>query len=401
MDALADGFIVRVRDDNGRSVWDALVHDNGMCVQVLDHMARNMSARYPRLQGAYTEAVYPVTAGSVDVGSVAIGYYGPFFINDQELAFITTLNRLLIAAGAVSLILAAGIGLLMARRISLPVARAVAATRHIAEGGGLEAIPERTGIRELDAMAAAVNHLSRTLSEQEALRRRLSADMAHEIRTPLAALQSHVEALMDGVWKPEPARLVALHEEILRANRLVADMEKLARVEGDLAGIARRPTPLMPLLASITTSQEPRFREKGVELAFRPAGTIEITAEVDADRLTQAISNLLSNAREFTPPGGRVEVGLDATARVALITVADTGIGIESHHLPRIFERFYRVDPSRSRATGGAGIGLSIARAIVQAHGGAITVASEPGRGSRFVISIPLSSQGLHNSGVL
>jgi two-component system sensor histidine kinase BaeS len=390
MSALEEGFIIRVEDRSGRVVWDATLHNNGLCVQMLDHMARNMSARYPGFHGAYTETSFPVRADFADVGTVSIGYYGPFFLNDQELAFITSLNRLLLAVGVLSLVLAAGIGLFMARGITRPVRQAVAATRRIADGNSYEPLRESTGVRELDSMAAAVNHLSRTLEDQESLRRRLSADMAHEIRTPLATLQSHVEALIDGVWQPDAGRLAALHEEILRVNRLVSDMEKLSRLEGEPGTLALRPTGLSQLVGAQVGNLEPRFREKGVGLSCPAPVDPDIEVMVDPDRLSQAVINLLSNALEFTPAGGNVDVRVSRDARGASLEVSDTGIGIGAADLPRIFERFYRVDPSRNRSTGGAGIGLAIARAIVQTHGGSITATSEPGKGSRFVITLPL-----------
>jgi signal transduction histidine kinase len=212
--------------------------------------------------------------------------------------------------------------------------------------------------------------------------------MAHELRTPLASLQSHLEALIDGVWQPDPARLSGLHEEILRINRMVADLEKLAHVEENAAGLERRSTDICSLVEGIVRNVEPQFREKGVTLRSSAASP-SVVRVVDPDKLSQAVINLLSNALKYTPPGGTVAVRVDDGSSGIRISVADTGVGIAAEDLPRVFERFYRADNSRSRATGGAGIGLSIARAIVEAHGGTINAASEPGRGSEFVISLP------------
>jgi signal transduction histidine kinase len=393
MSALEQGLIVKLVDTAGRTVWDATVHNNGLCVQMISHMAQNMASRYPNFRGTYTEVLYPVRTDFALAGSVTVGYYGPFFLNDQELAFINSLNSLLLAVGAAALILATGVGLFMARRISVPLARVVSATQRIAEGAVYEPIGVKSGVRELDRIASAVNELSRSLAEQEALRRRLTADMAHELRTPLAALQSHVEALIDGVWEPEPARLGALHEEILRINRLVSDMEKLARLEGDLGALRRQPTDLAALCAAVVSNHEPAFREKGVTLRLRlETESGAVVMAVDPDRLSQAVINLLSNALKFTPSGGEVTVSVSRDRESARIAVTDTGTGIGAEHLPRIFERFYRVDSSRTRATGGSGIGLSIARAIVEAHGGTLSASSEPGRGSEFLMFLPATA---------
>jgi two-component system, OmpR family, sensor histidine kinase BaeS len=391
MAALEQGMIVRVADGSGTSVWDAMTHNNGLCVEILTHVARNMATRYPNWQGEYTESPFPVRADFRDVGVVTIGYYGPFFLNDEDLTFITSLNRLLLWAALGSLALAAGLGVLMARQISVPLARVVLATKQIASGHREVRIDGRTRVRELDGIAGAVNDLSRALGEQEALRKRLTADMAHELRTPLATLQSHLEALVDGVWQPDQGRLEALHEEILRVNRLVADMENLARYEGDALSLARCDTDLPALVQRIARNHEPQYAAKGVALRFSSSvsGGGEAPLSVDPDKLSQAVINLLSNALEFTPAGGAVDVCAHAGAAGVEIRVADTGVGIGPEDLPRIFERLYRADTSRSRTTGGTGIGLSIARAVVEAHRGSIGATSEPGKGSVFTITLP------------
>jgi signal transduction histidine kinase len=402
MSALEQGLIVKVSGPSGRTVWDATVHNNGMCVAILSHMAANMASRYPRWHGSYTENVYPVRASFRSVGSVTIGYYGPFYLSDQDLTFINSLNRLLLWITLAALAIALGIGLFMARRISVPLARVAAATQKIAAGDRGVLIARRSNVREIDGITTAVNDLSLALKEQEALRRRLTADMAHELRTPLATLQSHLEALIDGVWEPDQGRLAGLHEEILRINRMVSDLENLARFEGDAASLRRSRTDIRGLVAGIVRNHEPQFRGKGVSLCLEtpwgaPACGPEIAdtpssadaALIDSDKISQAVINLLSNALKFTPQGGTVSVRVSDGTEGVRIDVADTGIGISAEDLPRVFERFYRADSSRSRATGGAGIGLSIAKAIVEAHGGSIRARSEPGKGSEFSIILP------------
>lgn len=393
MSALEQGMIVKVSDRDGRTVWDATVHNNGLCVQMITHMAQNMASRYPNWRGSYTENVYPVRSSFASVGVVTIGYYGPFFLNDQELAFINSLNLLLLWVTLAAMALAVLAGSFSARRITVPLARVARATQRIAQGQRNVVIGEKTRVPELDGIASSVNDLSRALGDQEALRRRLTADMAHELRTPLATLQSHLEALIDGVWQPDQARLAGLHEEILRINRLVSDMEKLAHFEGDAGGLNRSATDIGALVAGIVRNHEPQFHEKGVALRFAPVtgnarGGGQPVA-VDPDKLSQAVINLLSNALKYTPTGGAVDVRVNARPTGTEIRVADTGIGIGRQEIPRVFERFYRADDSRSRATGGAGIGLSIAKAIVEAHGGTISAASQPGRGSEFTITLP------------
>jgi signal transduction histidine kinase len=398
MSALEQGMILKVADLEGRTVWDATVHNNGLCVQMITHMAQNMASRYPNWRGSYTENVYPVRSSFANVGVATIGYYGPFFLNDQELAFINSLNILLLWVTLASLALAVLIGFISARRITVPLARVTHATQRIAQGQRDVVIGEKTRVRELDEIASSVNELSRALRDQEALRHRLTTDMAHELRTPLATLQSHLEALIDGVWQPDPARLAGLHEEILRINRLVSALEQLAHFEGDDGGLKRSVTDIGALVAGIVRNHEPQFHEKGVALKLAPATGDSHGAEpwlaVDPDKLSQAVINLLSNALKYTAAGGTVDVSVDARPSGTRIRVADTGIGIDPQDLPRVFERFYRADNSRSRSTGGTGIGLSISKAIVEAHGGSLRATSTPGRGSEFLLTLPPAPAG-------
>jgi signal transduction histidine kinase len=395
MNALDQGMIVRVVDPSGRTIWDAAEHNNGLCRQMIVHMAANMESRYPNWKGAYTEQSYAVRSGAAQVGTAWIGYYGPFFLNDEDLAFINALNRLLLWAALATLAPAVGIGLLMARGIGAPLARVVAATQRIA-GGSLDVrLPSVTRIKEIDRIASAVNELSSSLRAQETLRKRLTADMAHELRTPLSTLQSHIEAMIDGVWKPDTDRLGALHGEILRINRMVADMENLARYESGSLVLEKKDADLSALISRIVENHRPQFHSKGVELAFNRADTggpvpaAPVMAKIDVDRISQVVINLLANALKFTPAGGSVEARVTAGSGSAEIAVSDTGCGIPAADLPLVFERLYRADSSRSRSTGGSGIGLAIAKAIVEAHGGRIWVESTPGRGSRFMVELP------------
>ncbi len=388
MAALEQGMIIKLSTPDGSVVWDATVHNSGLCVQMLDHLAENMASRYPNWRGSYTETLYPVRSSFRDVAILAIGNYGPFSFSDQELSFINSLNLLLLWVTLAALVLAGSLGLVMARRITVPLERIALSTRRIAAGHRDVQITGTTKVRELDEIARTVNDLSRSLGEQESLRRRLTTDMAHELRTPLATLQSHLEALIDGVWEADPARLAGLHGEILRINRMVADMENLARYESDALVLTRTGVDLVGLSLAIVSNHQPQFRMRGIDLAFA-SELEEARVSADADKLSQAVINLLSNALKFTPSGGSVKVRVGGSGSDVHLSVSDTGIGIAAKDLPFVFERFYRADSSRARATGGSGIGLAITRAIVEAHGGTITATSEPGKGSEFVIDLP------------
>jgi two-component system sensor histidine kinase BaeS len=367
--ALETGLIMRVKDISGDVIWDANEHNNGMCQRIIQQMALNVSERYPRVKGTYTELPYDLYSGSKKVGVVEIGSYSPYYLTDHDISFINALNTLLLGAGAVSLVLAVIVGLNMARRLSAPITKVIDSAQAIEKGNYTSRVINESNTSELTQLSTTINNLAQTLENQENLRKRLTSDVAHELRTPLATLQSHMEAMIDGIWKRDKERLISCHDEIVRINNLVGDLEKLARYEGENLILNKITFDVTELIASLVKNFEKDFLDKGIE--------------------SQVLVNLLSNALKFTPEGGMVKICTEEDEYTTQISVEDNGFGIPKEDLPYIFERFYRADKSRNRLTGGSGIGLAIARSIVEAHKGTITAHSIEGRGSKFVISLP------------
>ena len=386
INALKQGMIIKVVDSSEKVIWDARNHDNAQCEQILAHMERNMSSRYPNWEGSYEENIFPVTDKLSEVGRVIIGYYGPYYYNDSDLEFINTINRLLVLVGVFSLLISFLLGSLLARRISMPISRVISTARMISKGYFDDRVNEPSDTKEIAQLTETINNLAETLENQEALRKRLTADVAHELRTPLATLQSHMEAMIDGIWNPDAEKLKSCHEEILRLNRLVGDLEKLAKYESENLLLTKTSFDISELIRHIIQNYERDFTNKGINIEFIGEKDI-ITA--DKDKISQAIINLLSNALKYTPDGGLVQIFVKGTDEVTEIIVRDTGEGISPEDLPHIFERFYRADKSRNRLTGGAGIGLTITKAIIDAHKGKIQVNSEINEGTEFIISLP------------
>ncbi|MCM8900292.1 HAMP domain-containing protein [Caldicoprobacter algeriensis] len=386
INALEQGMIIKVVDSGGKVIWDAMTHNNGLCQQMLEHMARNMASRYPNWEGGYVEDKYPVTYNLSEVGRVEIGYYGPYYFNDNDLAFINTLNRLFVGVGIISLFLSLFIAAFMSKRLSTPISRVIEAAHKISKGYYQDRITEKSSIKEISQLTKTINDLAETLEKQEMLRKRLTADVAHELRTPLATLQSHMEAMIDGVWEPDIDRLKSCHEEIVRISRLVGDLEKLAKYESENLILNKTRFDVSELIRHIIKNFEMDFINKRLDIRFY--GQREIVF-ADKDKITQVIINLLSNAVKYTPEGGRVEVRVEDSGDVINIIVKDTGEGISPEDLPYIFERFYRADKSRNRLTGGAGIGLTIAKAIIEAHKGTIRANSRINEGTEFIVSLP------------
>jgi len=379
--ALEQGQIIKVIDLNGKPIWDATAHNGGMCNEMLQHMADNMSSKYQSFNGKYTVNSYQINNG----GTVEIGFYGPFYYSDTDLNFINTLNMALLWVAIFATIISFLLGHIFAKMLSTPISRVINTAKLIEQGNYSVKGYEKTSTKEINDLENTINNLSITLQKQDALRKRLTADVAHELRTPLATLQSHIEAMIDGIWQPTTERLKSCHEEIIRIEKMVGDLQLLTKYENEIKDTEKADFELNELIRNVIMNFESQFKNKGVEIHSQGTATIR----ADKDKISQVIINLLSNALKYTDYGGRVDVIIEDSETSTNIKVKDNGCGISEEDLPHIFERLYRADKSRNRLAGEAGIGLSIARAIVEAHNGTINVKSMQGVGTEFIISLP------------
>lgn len=341
-------------------------------------------------QSGETVAI-PIMAGLERVGDVYITPIGDFYgVPSEDLRFRRSINSLLLLGGMLAVIASLFISYIISTRMTSPLTTMTAAAKKIEAGEFSHRVIVKSR-DEIGDLAAAFNHLAATLERQEKLRRDLTADIAHELRTPLASIRSHIEAYLDGVMQPSEKNIKSIHEEILRLTRLVADLGEIATLESGKVNIVKSKLDLNEIADKVVTNVLPLFDEKEVDLDLRMADK-PLTVKGDSDKISQVLYNLLHNALKYTPAGGRAQVRLEKNGKKAMIFIKDTGIGIDLVEHPSIFERFYRVDKSRNRATGGAGIGLTVVKELVEAHNGNIVVASEPGKGTEFKIAIPLSA---------
>ncbi|MBU4480518.1 HAMP domain-containing protein, partial [Patescibacteria group bacterium] len=279
---------------------------------------------------------------------------------------------------------------LLSRRILAPVEALTSAVRRMTKGDLSQKVEVRTR-DEIGELAQAFNTMADGLAHLEQLRRNMVADVAHELRTPLSNVRGYLEALRDGVMEATPATMDLLHSEAMLLSHLVDDLQELALAEAGQLSLNHQVVDLGQIAARAIEAVQPQAQAKGITLRLDVLEDLPLV-RIDPQRMDQVLGNLLSNALTHTPSGGEITVTSTAKGTAVEISVSDTGEGIPPEHLPHVFERFYRVDKSRSRAVGGTGLGLAIAQQLVEAHGGHISLESEPGQGTRFTFTVPIAA---------
>ena len=337
--------------------------------------------------------VVPMVIRRHRVGFISVAPLNVSGEPNTEQQFRQSLNRSLIVGGMVATVIALLLSYVVSTRMTRPLVSMTGAAKRL-EGGDLSERVEVESEDEIGQLGEAFNHLAETLERQERMRKNLTADVAHELRTPLAVIRSHIEAYMDKVIEPDPENLQSIHEEIMRLGRLVNDLSELAKAESGRLELDRVDVDLGEVAERVVTGLTPFASEKGIAIGLEAEpGTLGC---FDQDKLRQVVVNLIGNAIKFTPEGGRVDVKVFDRGPDVVVVVKDTGSGITPDDRAHIFERFYRVDKSRSRATGGSGIGLTIADELIKLHDGHIEVESAPGEGSTFTVILPRNTKRNH-----
>lgn len=276
---------------------------------------------------------------------------------------------------------------LIARSLTKHLKHVYNQTHEIGLGNRDVVIPLK-GPEEVRRLALTLNEMTHELKKQEDWRHHLMEDITHELRTPLTSLLTQIEAVVDGVFEADQERMEDIYEELVRLSRLVDDLEQLSEAESARFTLNPKRTDMVQLVKRVYTIYFPVARGKNIKLLFE-AANVPCYAEVDRDKVVQVVSNLVMNAIKYTPDGGKVRLSVDWNYDETIIYCEDNGLGISPTDLPYIFNRLYRADKSRSRFSGGVGLGLSIAKALVDAHDGTISATSVPGEGSRFTVILP------------
>ena len=333
-----------------------------------------------------------VTVGSVLVGTRARGDLRPMLPIGSEVLppdvepplarFAQTVGRSLVLAGLFAGAAGIILVLLLSRRMLRSVRSLTTAARTLG-GGDLSTRAEVRGNDEIAELGHTFNAMADALEDSERQRRTMVSDVAHELRTPLANIQGHIEAMQDGLMQPDPKNLDTVHQQTLHLNHLISDLRLLAQTEARELPLSLEPTSIAEIVNEVSESFRPRAETASIRLSAEIDDGLP-TLMLDRLRIRQVLGNLVDNALRHTPPDGTVTLSAQPRGDRVRIAVSDTGPGIPPDSLPHVFDRLYRVDSSRDRTSGGSGLGLTIARQLVEAHGGAIWAESNPGQGSRF-----------------
>jgi two-component system sensor histidine kinase BaeS len=365
-----------------------LASGTGADAQIRTNDGTVVSSRMFGKDSNQPEYVSPIVVGGKTEGTAIVRFTGSGLGSADHTLRIALLRAIGSAAGLAALVALVS-GVAVARRLARPVTRLTAVTRARESGERAARVGEVRGPGEVRELAAAFDEMADTLDRHEQLRRDLVADVAHELRTPIAILQAGHEALLDGLAEPSPEQLASLRDEVLRLARMVGDLQALAAAEAATLHLHGRPCDLADIAAVAADSLAGRFTAAGISLEqdLRPA-----TIRADPHWLHQVVTNLLTNALKYSPAEGIVTISTSQAGRAAELRVTDHGMGIPAEDLPRIFDRFWRGQQA-SAHTSGSGIGLAVAAELTAAHGGSLTATSQPGEGTQMTLALPMADR--------
>lgn len=385
--AISKGIFVEVYDQDKNLVWGAMQSNRNRCHEVMGSIRNNMNNMHNNWDGDYTVELHELYDGSQKpIGIASVGSYGSLYYMDNDVDFLNEINKIIAILGIVMTIITIMIAILIANKISRPIEVVSNMANEMGKGGYKQKLEYESNISEIDKLISSINELAYKLDEQENLRKRLTTDVAHELRTPLTNIQTHIEAMIDGIWEPSNERLNSVNEEVIRLTHLVIELKNLAKFDSEKSKLELSEVDIPGIIKNTIYNNQGSALEKNINIT---SDIEDITTYLDKEKITQVVLNLLSNAIRYTNEYGNINIRAYRDNNDIKIHIKDDGIGIPNDKMNYIFERFYRIDESRSKDTGGIGVGLTIVKSIVNLHGGSIYVNSVEGKGSEFVVVIP------------
>lgn len=387
--ALQNGYIVSINTNGHESSWDIRTHKNEECHHVLQQIEYNMNNKYPDFEGGYEEKSFDLVQKEKVIGNIQIGYYGPYSLNEEEIYLMDRLSQIMLILLVIAILIAGIVGVWLSERITKPITKVINATKQIAEGDYGIQIKEDENSKETAELQQAVNTMSKALYEERNMKKQMSADIAHELRTPLSNLQGQLEAMLDGIWLPTEEKLNSCYEEVLRLTSMVNQLRELYTLENIESKLSYTEFELKEMCELLFQEFEPKLVKKNIPLKLDIES--EIMLKADYVRMKQCMTNLLENAIQYSNMEKEIKISCFKQSQDVIIQVRNYGKQIPQEDIKYVFDRFYRVDKSRSTKTGGMGIGLAITKAIVEKHGGIIHVESFESGETIFEIRIPQS----------
>lgn len=388
IEAIRKGIAIEIYDKNNNKVWSVFEDEKVLSDKTLNDISKNMKSIEKQWDNYFEELKVDINddEGNILVGYAYIGHYASTYYMENDVEFFNAINRIIIIIGVISISSIIIISIIISRSIAKPISKVSKMTKYIGEGNYKNKLNYKSNIMEIDDLINSINKLSNELNDQENLRKQLTGDIAHELRTPLTSIKGHLDAIIVGIWEPTNERLNSINEEVKRITNLVDELRKLAKFDSGKDNLNKEIVNLKNYIKSIAYNYEGKALEKNIVIKYQLEN---IEALIDKEKFTQVIINILSNAIKYNNGNNEIYIKVFKKNNSINISIKDSGIGIPKSEYKNIFERFYRLDKSRGANEKGVGVGLTIAKSIVNAHGGEIEVYSEINKGSEFIISLP------------
>ena len=388
IEAIRKGIAIEIYDKNDNKVWSVFEDEKVLSDKTLNDISKNMKSIEKQWDNYFEELKVDINDDerNILVGYAYIGHYASTYYMENDVEFFNAINRIIIIIGVISISSIIIISIIISRSIAKPISKVSKMTKYIGEGNYKNKLNYKSNIMEIDDLINSINKLSNELNDQENLRKQLTGDIAHELRTPLTSIKGHLDAIIVGIWEPTNERLNSINEEVKRITNLVDELRKLAKFDSGKDNLNKEIVNLKNYIKSISYNYEGKALEKNIVVKYQLEN---IEALIDKEKFAQVIINILSNAIKYNNGNNEIYIRVFKKNNSINISIKDSGIGIPKSEYKNIFERFYRLDKSRGANEKGAGVGLTIAKSIVNAHGGEIEVYSEINKGSEFIISLP------------
>lgn len=387
IESIKKGITIKLYDKNDKEIWNVFEDEKILSDNTLNEISKNIKSIENKEDNYFKEFKIDINDDYGElVGYAYIGHYEFTYYMENDIQFFNAANNVIDIIGIISIGSIIIISIIISKSIANPISKVSKMAKLIGEGNYKKEVSYKSNIREINDLINSINKLSNELKEQENLRKQLTGDIAHELRTPLTSIKGHLDAIIAGIWQPTNERLISINEEVIRITSLVDELRKLAKFDKDKNILNKEIVDLTRYIKSITYNYEAKALEKNITIKYKLE---DIKALIDKEKFARVIINILANAIKYNNGNNEIYISSFKKSNNIIISIKDCGIGIDKSDQKNIFERFYRVDKSRSSNEKGMGVGLAMAKSIVDAHGGEIKVQSEINKGSEFTIILP------------